>query len=66
MPVTGGGSRPIAIPTFSPSSPATPPTPIAKWSPDHRTIVLGRVSRGGETFVIENPLAALRATTSSR
>jgi hypothetical protein len=29
-------------------------------------MVLGRVSRGGETFVIENPLAAVRATAASR
>jgi hypothetical protein len=29
-------------------------------------MVLGRDSRGGETFVIENPLAGARAATASR
>jgi Tol biopolymer transport system component len=67
MTVTGRMSRPISIPTFAPSGPGqTQPDLVAKWSPDGRTIVLGRVSRGGETFVIENPLAALRPTTASR
>jgi hypothetical protein len=28
--------------------------------------VLGRTSRGGETFVIEHPLAAMRPATTSR
>jgi hypothetical protein len=40
---------------------------FAAWSPDGRTIVLNRVARGGGgTFVLENPLAAVRATTASR
>jgi hypothetical protein len=29
-------------------------------------MVIGRTGRGGETFVIENPLAGVRATTASR
>jgi hypothetical protein len=29
-------------------------------------MVLGRVALGSETFVIENPLAAVRASTVSR
>jgi Tol biopolymer transport system component len=67
MPVSGSTSRPISIPTFAPSGPGQArPDLVAKWSPDGRTIVLGRVSRGGETFVIENPLAAVRAPTASR
>jgi Tol biopolymer transport system component len=67
MPVNGGPSRSIAIPTFGPRAPgATPSGLVAKWSSDGRTMALGRVSRGGETYVIEHPLAAVRATTASR
>jgi hypothetical protein len=29
-------------------------------------MVLGRTSVGSETFIIENPLASLRAATNSR
>ena len=42
------------------------PRLVAKWSPNGRSIVLARESRGSETFVIEHPLAAVRATTVSR
>ena len=67
MTLTGQVSRSIAVPTFAQNGPAvTQPGLIAKWSPDGRTLVLGRVSRGGETFVIENPLATVRAATASR
>ena len=67
MTLTGQVSRSIAVPTFVQNGPAaTQQSLIAKWSPDGRTLVLGRVSRGGETFVIENPLAPLRAATASR
>jgi len=63
-----GASRPITIPALPPTGPgrAAAQNLVAKWSPDGRTMVLGRVSRGGETFVIEHPLAAVRATTASR
>jgi Tol biopolymer transport system component len=66
MPVNGGTARPITIPSFAPGPGGTQPNLVAKWSPDGRMMVLGRVSRGGETFVIENPLAAVRAMTTSR
>jgi hypothetical protein len=39
---------------------------VAKWSPDGRTMVIGRAGRGGETHIIENPLAGVRATTARR
>jgi Tol biopolymer transport system component len=66
VPVNGGTTRSIAIPGFaSRGTGETPRDLIAKWSPDGRSMVLGRVSRGSETFVIENPLAAI-ATTVSR
>jgi Tol biopolymer transport system component len=42
----------------------TQPELSAKWSPDGRTMVLGRESRGHEAFVIEHPLAAVRPTTA--
>jgi Tol biopolymer transport system component len=66
VPVNGGAPRPIALPIISPSVPGEAPDFSAKWSPDGRSMVLGRVSRGSETFVIENPLAVTRATTASR
>jgi Tol biopolymer transport system component len=67
VPVDGGSPRSFAIPSVSPSSPEdTSRELVAKWSPDGRTMVLRRESRGGDTFVIENPLAAVRATTASR
>jgi Tol biopolymer transport system component len=66
LPVNGGAPRSIAIPVISPSKPGETPVFTAKWSPDGRSIVLGRVSRNWETFVIENPLAAVRAPTTSR
>ena len=67
VPVNGGAPRSITIPTFAPSRRGeTPPDVIAKLSPDGRSIVLGRVSSGWETFVIEHPLAAVRPTTASR
>jgi Tol biopolymer transport system component len=66
-PVNGGAARSIAIPTLPPSAPGdTQPELVAKWSPTGRTMVLGRASRGAETFVIENPLAAVRPTIASR
>jgi Tol biopolymer transport system component len=66
VPVNGGAPRPVALPMLSPNGPGEAPDFSAKWSPDGRSIVLGRVSRDSETFVIENPLAAVRATTASR
>jgi hypothetical protein len=39
---------------------------IANWSFDGRSMVMSRVNRGWETFVIEHPLAGLRARTASR
>jgi Tol biopolymer transport system component len=64
VPVNGGAPRSIVLPTASPSGEA--PDFSGKWSPDGRSMVLGRASRGSDTFVIENPLAAIRATTTSR
>jgi Tol biopolymer transport system component len=64
--VNGGAHRSIAIPRISPSAPGETPVFIAQWSPTGRSMVLGRVSRGGQTFVIENPLAAARAGAASR
>jgi Tol biopolymer transport system component len=66
MPLNGGVHRPIAIPTFASRREETPPEIVAKWSPNGQTMVLRRVGRGWETFVIENPFAATRATTTSR
>ena len=68
VPVNGGASRSIPIPTFAPAgSGETQPTDLVlKWSPDGRAMVLGRVVRGRETLMIEHPLAALRTTTASR
>ena len=53
-------------PIWANSGPGQAPDFTAKWSPDGRSMVLGRVSRGSETFVIENPLAAVRPTAVSR
>ena len=65
VPVNGGPPRSIAIPTFAPSAPGDLESDlIVKWSPDGRSMVLARVNRGRETFVIENPLAAVRVTTA--
>jgi Tol biopolymer transport system component len=66
VPVNGGTPRSFAIPRIGPLAPGETLRAVAKWSPDGRTMVLGRDSRGGETFVIENPLAGARAATASR
>jgi Tol biopolymer transport system component len=66
VPLNGSAPRPIAIPIISPSGPGQAPDFSAKWSPHGRSMVLGRVALGSETFVIENPLAAVRASTVSR
>ena len=66
VPLNGSAPRPIAIPIISPSGPGQAPDFSAKWSPDGRSMVLGRVARGSETLVIENPLKAVRASTVSR
>jgi len=67
VPVDGGAPRSFAIPSIGPTARGeTLRTLVAKWSPDGRTMVIGRAGRGGETFVIENPLAGVRATTASR
>ena len=73
-PVNGGAPRAITLPTLAiklptlaPDGPAeTQRDLVAKWSPAGKTMVLGRASRGAETFVIEHPLANVRATTASR
>jgi Tol biopolymer transport system component len=64
LPVSGGPPRPFAIPSIAPGEPTS--DVIAKWSPDGKTMVLGRRSQGGETFVIEYPLAAARTAAGSR
>ena len=67
VPANGGTPRSFAIPRIAPIAAGdTSLERVVKWSPDGRTMVLGRSSRGGETFVIENPIAAVRATTASR
>jgi Tol biopolymer transport system component len=67
VPLNGGPSRPFAIPSIGPTPPGeTSRQIVAKWSPDGQTMVIGRAGRGGETFVIENPLAAVRPTTTGR
>jgi Tol biopolymer transport system component len=67
VPVNGGTPRSFAIPSIGPTPPGeTSPQLVAHWSPDGRTMVVGRASRGSETFIIENPLASLRGTTASR
>jgi Tol biopolymer transport system component len=65
VPVDGSTPRSFAIPSISPSLPGDTSREL-KWSPDGRTMVIRRESRGGDTFVIENPLAGVRATTASR
>jgi Tol biopolymer transport system component len=67
VPVNGGVPRPVAIQTFDPTAPRDPHRPlIANWSPTGRSIVVVQESRSYRTFVIENPLPAVRATGSSR
>jgi Tol biopolymer transport system component len=67
VPVNGSAPRAVAIPRLAPTGPREQePDVIAKWSSTGRWMVLGRVSRGAETFVIENPVAAVRATVASR
>jgi Tol biopolymer transport system component len=67
VPANGGMPRSFAKPRIAPIVPGdTSLERLVKWSPDGRTMVLGRQSRGGETFVIENPLAAVRPTTARR
>ena len=63
--LNGGAPRPFALPIISPSAPGEAPDFSAKWSPDGRSVVLGRFSRGSETFVIENPLALAGAAGAS-
>jgi Tol biopolymer transport system component len=62
--VSGGPPRPFAMPSVAPGEPTS--DVIARWSPDGKTMVLGRRSQGGDTFVIENPLAAIRTASASR
>src|SRR5688572_1207918 len=67
VPVKSGEPRAMPIPTFNPPAPLAKTRPfVARLSPDGRSMVLVRESRGFQTFVIENPLGALRATTGSR
>ena len=67
VPMNGGTPRSIAIPTFASSGPGdSQANLVARWSPDGRTMVLVRESRVNETFIIENPLAGVRAATVSR
>jgi Tol biopolymer transport system component len=67
VPANGGTPRAFAIPRIAPITPGDASRErVVKWSPDGRTMVLGRESRGGETFVVENPLAAVRPTTTGR
>jgi Tol biopolymer transport system component len=69
VPAGGGAPRPFPVPRIAPAGPGPGDTSrerLVKWSPDGRTMVLGRQSRGGDTYVIENPLAAVRAAAVSR
>jgi Tol biopolymer transport system component len=73
VPVKGGNPRAIEIPTFAAIGPTdTDVNSLPRWSPAGRSMALVRANRGVgtyvhvETFVIENPLAAVRATTGSR
>ena len=67
VPVNGGVPRRAAIDGFpSSSTQETRPPLTGKWSPDGRSMVVSRVNRGHETFLIENPLAVTRAPTVSR
>jgi Tol biopolymer transport system component len=66
-PVNGGAPRSIAIPAFTPPAPLAKTRPFdARWSPDGRSLVVVRESRGYQIFVIENPVAAVRATAGAR
>jgi Tol biopolymer transport system component len=68
VPVNGGVPHPFAIDVFAPENrrDQEPDLRFAKWSPDGRSIVLGRVKWGSEAFVIENPLASARPATAAR
>ena len=66
VPVNGGAPRPITLPIISRSGPGEAPDFSAKWSPNGRSMVLGRVSRGSETLLIENPLTGVRVASASR
>jgi Tol biopolymer transport system component len=73
VPVSGGPPRPIEIPTFAAAGPTdTDVNSLPKLSPAGRWMALVRANRGVgtyihfETFLIEHPLAVVRATTPSR
>jgi Tol biopolymer transport system component len=73
VPLDGGNPRPIEIPTFAAIGPTdTDVNSLPKLSPAGRWMALVRANRGVgtyihfETFLIEHPLAAARATTASR
>lgn len=66
VPVNGGDPRPFTIPRLPTAPGASRQDLIANWSFDGRSMVMSRVNRGWETFVIENPLAGVRTTTASR
>jgi Tol biopolymer transport system component len=67
VPLNGSPSRPFAIPSIGTTGRTqTSRQIVAKWSPDGRTMVVGRAGRGGETYIIENPLAGVRAQTTGR
>jgi Tol biopolymer transport system component len=67
VPVNGGAPQPFAIDAFSPGNRREPPADLrfAKWSPDGRSMILGRVDYDLETFVIEHPLAVVPAAIAS-
>jgi Tol biopolymer transport system component len=68
VPTNGGTPRTFAIPRIAPigSGDTSSVERVVKWSPDGRTMLIGTESRGGQMFIIENPLAATRATTTGR
>jgi Tol biopolymer transport system component len=67
VPLNGSPPRSFVIPSIGPAPRAeTSRQVVAKWSPDGRTMVVGRAGRGGETYIIENPLASMRPATASR
>jgi dipeptidyl aminopeptidase/acylaminoacyl peptidase len=73
VPLDGGDRRLIEIPAFAAVGPGdTDVNTLPKWSPTGRSMVLVRANQGVgtyihfETFLIEHPLAAVQATTSSR
>jgi Tol biopolymer transport system component len=66
LPVTGGAPRPFTMPRVPTAPGESRQDLIANWSFDGRSMVMSRVNRGWETFVIEHPLAGLRARTASR